>query len=197
MNPTPRTDWKAVEDSLDDLFDEVKVHIRKAPEPKPVTASESFLSTYSNPANWREGRAIALIHQPSATLIGNFREMFHLRVDNVRRLVRIESPTLVSGTEEVTEDWWIKGRTFTEKSGVDATIRNCVIETLILSELRASAPEVNLRVILSWGAISRIELISAVTFETEAGALLLPAGLDVLKGLSFEAKVEIKKAIGL
>lgn len=195
MNESP--DWKSVTDSLDDLFEEVKVHIKAPAAPKAITASESFLSTYSNPANWTSGQAIAIIHEGSQTLVGTFREMLHIRVAGVRRLVRIESPVEVSAQEIVTEDWWIKGRTFTERNGKDATVRNCVIDTLILSELQASASAVQLRVILSWGAISRIELVAATTFESNGGALTFPAGLDILKGLSFEAKVEIRKEIGL
>ena len=191
--------------SLDDLFDEVKGNIPPARHRKDRAESahlnrieQSFLDTYQKPENWKESRHVALIHAPTQTLLGNFTELLHIRLPGVRRLVRADGPCLVSCVEEVTDAWWIEEHSPDQKvPSVRADRFTRAIIDAALPDLKVSAAEVEVTVHLHWGGILKVTLAEDVRFAGEGACLDLPRGTDILKGLSFEAKVALRKEIGV
>ena len=193
------------ETSLDDLFREAKAHIlveRKAKALR-VLKQEKDPDTsalYSNPENWNRTRGIALIHEETQTLLGNFSEYVHRSVAECRRLVREAIPITVSATESVSGSWWIAADASPEPRQDWHEKRPAIIH-LHLTKLAVHSPCCEVEVHLSYGGIVRVELAVDTQFAQEDGKaaqlLFLPKGTNVLGEMSQDSKVALRVELAL
>lgn len=173
-----------------------------------ITAKELALAEkrmrerFTLPENWELRRTVALIHEESQTLIGNFSEYVHKLSANCRRLVRVLEPTRVDAIEGVTGDSWLNAQPLqpAASTAVPAEEQREAILDLHLPEMdNTFSPAVLLNVTLHFGSVARVELADETRFysKDKRVQLILPAGLDVREGLSFETKVRLKEFLGL
>lgn len=191
---------------LEDLFASAAQRIRKdeevkvlraknaKPEPvKPVKVSERYLL----PENWRPGRAIALIHADTKTLLGNFREFNHKTERGARKLERLSEPVVVTAVEYVHGKHWItEDRPIPSPERWTAE-REVILPLAVLPEFGLSAEAVGLKVCLSFGGIARAELCDHTQFFSPDNRTLqtFPAGTNLLEVLSLESKIELRKEL--
>lgn len=195
--------------SLDDLFSVAKQHINagrreaaalaatRAKAPKHIKAGDSIAPAdprYADPEAWERKRGVALIHDETQTLLGNFIEWRHKTDAGARRLLRTEEPCVIDATEYVEGDWWLAAEL--EVAPVEAWHeKRSAVAHLVLPQMGVHSPACPLIVHLSYGAIARVELEVATTFAQMEGAALqllqLPAGVNVLPLLSKECKMQI------
>lgn len=184
-----------MKDTLEELWREV------APvRPHTRSTSDSLPSTlYSNPANWRRTRGIALIHQESQSVLGHFSEYVHLTVAGCRKLVRENAAASVSAAEYVSGDWWL-GQSMRPARPDSWHEQRPAILGIQLPLMQLHAPAVSVVVCLSFGSIARVELAGDTTFSAAEGPetlLMLPKGTDVLQVMALENKITLRKALGL
>ncbi len=195
-------------DPLEDLFTEAQFaaangkKLRKAADPSKKNsldaAAKSLHDLFANPENWTRTRGLALVHKESDTLLGNFSEYLHNTIKGARKLIREESPLSVSGTEYVEGSWWL-GKDIVVKPREEWRERRRAMVKIHLPSLGLFAPLVEIEAHIAFGGIHRVELVEETQFATEDGKCLvtLPAGVNVLEELSWDAKVSVKKEIGL
>lgn len=159
--------------------------IAKAPPPAPL---------FQFPERWVRERAIALIHGPTGTLLGNFALYSHDTVKTAKRYVREDCLTCVSGHEFVEGTWWLDIPEPPTDKGHWTEVKTTTAQ-VILPSLHLSSPAVLLNVRLYLGAISRIELAAETEFAGDDGKTLvrLPAGTDIRALLSRECKIMIRQ----
>lgn len=163
---------------------------RKAADPEPPVEPAGL---FANPENWREGRGLALIHQETRTLLGNFREWTHRSVKDARRLVRSQEPIAVEGVEEV--DFGLTAN-FTPPVAAHKTetVRQLVVN-VALETPRVSAREVLLAVHYYDGWTAKAILVEPVSFAEGGEILQLPAGVDLLPQMTRETKQELRSEL--
>jgi hypothetical protein len=197
--------------SLDDLFAMAKksINVSRAAaataakrgirvKDKDDAAAPPADALFQNPDNWTRTKGVALIHEDTETLLGNFSEYVHKTVPSARKLVREDSPILITATEKVTGDWWIAERE--EVAPVESWHqRKEAVVHLLLEKLGVHSPATPVSVLLSYGAVARVELQVETTFAQIEGApvqlLLLPAGTNVLPVMAMESKMEVKAQV--
>lgn len=184
-------------DSLDALVTAaIKQAVAKTAKPKKDSGNSTVKAIpserYSNPANWKAARKIALIHKDSNTLLGAFREMLHLTEPDCRRLVREDSPSLIDAQEFVTGTWgWV------EPPRDDSERAPAVVITRLDLEIQLANPAVGgqgqLLVHTQGSGILRIELLHSLTLSDPLGQqfLTLPAGTNLLPVLAYQTKLSI------
>lgn len=184
--------------SLDELYaqarDAAKAERRKAHEaaakrkgkPPEIEPPVEPTSIYTNPDNWIEGRGIALVHEPTQTFLGNFREWTHRTVLDARRLVRCAEPIAVAGVEYVQYGVPEASVPFPAARRAESLVHRTL--DLILDTPAVHAREVLVCVHFYDTWTARCVLVDATTFEGEGSLLLLPAGVDILPCLSRETK---------
>src|SRR3990167_2930736 len=193
---------------LDDIWREAKAHIlverkakaaaqlRKTAEPEKASTQALFLDA----KNWTRTRGIALIHEETETLLGNFSEYVHNSVAGCRKLIREETPIAVSASERVAGSWWLGEARRPEPKQVWHEQRPCIIH-LHLDKLFVHSPICELTVHLSYGGIARVELTLDTQFAAEEGhgeqLLFLPAGTNVLEVMSLDSKLAVRKELGI
>ena len=189
--------------TLDDLFREAKAHIlveKKAKDAKALKVQGDTSALYNNPDNWERKRGIALVHEETETLLGNFSEYVHRSVRNCRRLVREANPIAIQATERVSGSWWVGGEKVPEVRQIWHERREVVLH-LHLDELLVHAPACELEVHLSYGSIARVELLRATTFaqvlDAQEQLLILPAGTNVLPVMGADCKLNLRKGLGI
>lgn len=196
--------------SLDDLLAEAMTQQANRNAAKKVATIDSraekaarpkLTPGFYDPINWSHSRTISLIHQPTNTLLGNFKEFLYVgsRVLSITdfiptKLVRVEEPVSTDGLEFVQGDWWLQReaeRHADPKSWIES---RAAIIGISLPEcgLHCDAAEVVVR--LEHGWIARVELLAETRFTCAARNhfLTLPAGLDVLEAMSFDSKIALK-----
>ncbi len=195
-------------DPLEDLFTEAQfaaANGKRAKKPLDPAkqnhlnvAAKSLHDLFANPENWTRTRGLALVHKESDTLLGNFSEYLHNTVKGARKLVREESPLSVSGTEYVEGSWWL-GRDRVVKPREEWREKRRAFVKVHLPSLGLFAPLVEIEAHIAFGGIHRVELVEETQFATEDGRALvtIPKGINVLEELSWDAKVSVKKEIGL
>jgi hypothetical protein len=145
-------------------------------------------------------RGVALIHEETETLLGNFSEYTHNSVASCRKLVREDSLIPVSAAERVSGSWWLGADRRPEPKQVWHEQRPCIIH-LHLDKLMVHSPICELTVHLSYGSIARVELTLDTTFAAEDGKqeqlLYLPAGTNVLEVMSLDCKLAVRKELGI
>lgn len=197
-----------LDDPLEDLYTEAllyrqtKKRVRGA-DPALADALDAtarrMKEVFSLPENWQRTRGIALVHEESHTLLGNYSEYVHRSVKHCRRLVREHSPIAVDGTELVKGYWWLGER----RPFVDASMKwNVEREALVdvhLPELGVAHPVTELRVGLYLGGIMRVELAADTQFASPGGEMLLqlPKGTNLLECMSTDSKIALRKELGL
>lgn len=164
-------------------------------------AAKRVREYFTNPENWHMTRHVTLIHKESQTLLGNFTEYRHNQQKDCRKLLRCEQPAVVDAIEEVEGDNWhnlpmIGG---TDSGTLVAEDREIIIDIHLPEMDHVFAPAVLVTVRLEQGGIRRVELMDETRFFDKAKRvqLILPAGIDVLEGMSFDCRVELRKALGL
>lgn len=186
---------------LDSLWAESRRALREAEERKPKlapTPKASVRETYTLPENWLPGRILALIHEESHSLIGNYQEFSHRTEKGARKLVRLEGPAVPTGTE-IVRGWEHLGAE-TKGHLIEAQVweveREVVID-LPLALLGVHASGVPLKVCLRFGAIVRAELKDHTTFSSLDGQMVitLPRGTNVLEVLSLEGKLALREEL--
>jgi len=191
------------ESDLEDLLSEALLQAGQttARRPAPGSLAASRLA-YSDPANWRASGQVAIIHREDnvETLIGLFDEFLHASNKSARKLVATQLGTMKPRIEYVAGEHWI-GKTIAANKAAPST-KIEVIEDLIL-DMGVSAPAVVCQCSIVGGGIARVVLADATRFEafTPRTILLLPAGMDVLEGLSRGTKDriwrEVQRTLGL
>ena len=185
--------------SLDDLFAEAKAQLRKAKTERAAAPVTQPGQLYSNPANWKPGRHLAVIHQETGTLLGVFTEYLHRTEADCRRLTRATAPHTVQGTEFVSGSWWITEAKRPVPRPSDHTHQEAIIHVQ-LENLKLHSPGCTLRVLISYGAVARIELAQDTLFAQTDGAeelLMLPAGTNIQEEMSRDSKIALRMELAL
>lgn len=156
---------------------------------------------YANPDNWQRTRGIALIHEETQSLLGNFTEYVHRSVAGARRLVLELTPMSISATESVSGDWWITKVALLQKR-VESSRRAMSVLDIELDRLGVHAPSVGVEIhSTAFHGIARVELLAPTSFaalaEGVTQVLKLPAGVNILPSMSRESKLVLRKAVEL
>lgn len=190
-------------DDLSDLWSDAQRAERLHPQRPRMTAAKPALAKaiapsvlYTDPQYWEPRRGIALIHEASRTLIGNFQEYVHTRSRGCRKLVRVDEPIAIHATEFI-HGWEHLGaeERIRFEPQVATETREILLPDLILPALGVHATAVLVRVCLHYGGIIRVELTQHTQLVSPDGRmhLTLTAGLNVLECMSLDSKVALRK----
>lgn len=156
----------------------------------------NYRASFRAPENWRLTAQVQLVHVEGAvnTLIGLFDELLHISVPRCRRLVAASDKreALPFKIEQVSGEHWLPSQAWSMKH--QPTERH--VEVLLNLELdmgqSLTAEAVVCDAWLFGGGLQRLCLQAETIFEGNAPRtiLSLPAGLDVLEGMSRESKIE-------
>tara|TARA_R110000868_G_scaffold354740_1_gene616030 strand:+ start:37 stop:612 length:576 start_codon:yes stop_codon:yes gene_type:complete len=182
---------------LDALFHEAKVAFHKMNAAKVKAKSEppkpqEINTLFTDPANWTRGRGIALIHQETDTLLGNFSEWHHRT--GARSLRPETLPISVSATEYVSGGWWVAEPEAPRARSADFTKQELTLP-LELDRMGVYALSATVCV---WtaptGGFARVELIAETLFagKTNGELLWLPAGTNILPAMSHATKLAMR-----
>lgn len=190
--------------SLDDLFREARAaakvertqaHLRaeaaKRRRQDPVEAPVEPLGIFADPDNWRQTRGVTLIHGPTQTLLGNFWELRHKTVPDARRLVRSAEPIPVTTLETV--DFGVV-QLDPMIPAHQALSHRVLTLNVQLATPAVAAERVLLRVEYYEQWTARVVLLEPTTFAEAGEILTLPAGVDILPGLTRECKRAVRMA---
>lgn len=197
---------------LEDLL--IRAMARQTPKPQRKKAGDSFTvkeladadkrirERFYDPANWERRRTVALVHEESETLLGNFAEYVSKIARDCRRLVRVNEPTAVDGVEHVSGAHWIAKPVSVQTVSVEAPaeeVREAIVDLHMPEMDNVFAPAVMVSVVLHWGSVARVELTEETHFfaKDKRVHLILPDGMDVREALSLETKLRIKEFLGL
>jgi len=194
-----------MDEDFDDLNDTWKFvrqnalakHRKGKQKPESINLDER--KVFVNPENWLRGVGVALIHEETQTLLGNFIEYTHRFIPSARKLVREDGPLSVSRSESVSGSWWVEPSALPKRVESWDQQRFVVLH-LHLGELGLHSPAVALNVCLSAGGIARALLAEDTTFSQLEGAeqlVLLPAGTDILPCMSKDCKVRLRMEVGI
>ncbi len=194
---------------LDALFSEARAHAtneRKAAQRKherrlvEKPEKPDTLRLFADPENWERRRCVALIHEETETLLGNFAEYVHRTVLNCRKLVREDCIASVQAAGRVSGSWWLGAERKPEPKQVWHEQRTAIIH-LHLDKLKLHAPICELVVHLSYGSIARVELALDTQLAGEDSEreqlVYLPAGTNVLEVMSLDCKLALRKDLGI
>lgn len=166
-----------------------------------AAADKRMKERFTLPENWELVRVVALIHEETDTLLGNFTELKHKLTPGCRRLVRVNVPTEVQEFERVSGAHWLNPSPMTGKTdSVNAEEERDAVCDLSLPELgHVFAPAAMVTVKLVWGGISEVRLSDETRFfdKDKRTHLVLPEGLDVLEVMSLESKLKLREWLGL
>jgi len=210
IDPNSALNELAAFDPLEDLYTEVQLaaQARKARRLADPSARSSLdhsakrmREVFTLPENWERTRGIALVHQETQTLLGNFSEYVHRSVKNCRRLVREHNPIAVAAVETVSGFWWLgEQRPYIEASRpTEWTVTRQALIDVQLPELGVGHPVTDVTVSLYLGGIMRVELAEDTQFVSPKGEifLTLPKGTNLLECMSTDCKVALRKELGL
>ena len=190
--------------SLDDLFREARAaakvertqaHLRaeaaKRRRQDPVEAPVEPLGVFADPDNWRQTRGVTLIHGPTQTLLGNFWELRHKTVPDARRLVRSAEPIPVTTLETVDFGVVQLDPMIPAHQALSHRVMTLDVQ---LATPAVAAERVLLRVEYYEQWTARVVLLESTTFAEAGEILTLPAGVDILPGLTRECKRAVRMA---
>ncbi len=193
--------------SLDELFAEARSGMRRAAEAKSALPAKKTVlkaevvepaALFTNPDNWIKGVGVALIHEETDTLLGNFIEYTHKSERGCRKLVLEEGLLSVSKVERVAGDWWVAARhTEIARREESSTKHTVILPTLDLDKLGVRSPICEVVVHLVGGLLSRVELATETLFagESPEQLLSLPAGTNLIAVMSRDCKVQLRLEI--
>lgn len=154
-------------------------------------------SLYKDPANWEPWSNITLVHRAEVdTVLGFFVAFRHREVLGARKLVRgPHDPLLGVEIEYVTDPWYRDGMPKPPTAERSTELHFPVSLRIILDDGLASEGEhvVHVGAVRAVG-IRRAVLDAAVRLSHAGTILYLPAGLDLLDGLSLDSKLKLKEA---
>lgn len=169
--------------------------LKKTAEPQLVSTQ----SLYLDPDNWERTRGVALIHEETDTILGNFSEYLHRSVPGCRKLVREEAPIAVSTTERVAGNWWLGEERRPEPKQVWHEQRTAILH-IYLDKLQVHSPACEVVAHLSYGSLARVELVLDTQFaqadDLPAAMLFLPAGANIIEVMSRDCKVALMQELG-
>ena len=189
--------------SLDDLFSIAKKELvakrTKAAAPrKPaddVPAPITPAAIYTNPANWKAGRCLALIDEETSTLLGLFTELLHVSIADCRRLVRATPDSKVQGVEYVKGIGWLSPLPALRPTSLTREVEKVLPITLTFDF--ACLDDCAVLAVVTPYAIVSVRLAQATTFTSgNSEALILPANTDVWPLMIVETKRSLWKMIG-
>lgn len=180
--------------SLDDLFRDAKAAYRemakaKAKQPLPVIDP---LEIWRNPANWTRMRGVALIHEETQTLLGNFTEYVHRTVKDARRLVR-ETPGLPPDSTEFVQGNWSSFLTTPTMPKQAQHVSYAATLDLELSSLGAKAPRIPILAYFDGERLARVELTERTIFAVQDHFIYLPKGTNVLAELPATLQTTLRR----
>ena len=182
--------------SLEELFAAAakshRAHVKKQAGLPPPPADPRKL--WTDEANWKAGRILAIVHADTQTLIGNFQELLHLKVLDARRLVRRSGPVVVEGVETVTGIHWIQESYPTAAVTVPVKPLRVVVDTF-LNEPAVGAMQAELTIFMDNAGIRRVELSEPTTFHGDDWYLELPANVNLMPVMTHETKLVVKHMI--
>lgn len=167
-----------------------------------AAAEKRIREQFYSPDNWFKTRTVALIHEDTETLLGNFTEHHSKLEKTARRLIRVTEPCTVDAVEYVKGENWLNpvpiGQPDKPEVAAEET-RDAVCDLHMPEMDNVFAPAALVTVVLHWGSIARVELSDETRFfsKDRRVQLILPAGLDVREGLSLETKLRLKEFLGL
>lgn len=195
------------QDDLEDLLNEALLQAgqktRKRFSPTYTERDPGSRVAWTDPAMWLLQGQVQLVHRESnvETLVGLFDEFTHQARKDARKLIASQRlGEAVPKIEYVTGDAWVGIQLETKRKTPDTKLQ--IVEDLIL-DMGVSAPAVILEISLVGGGVSRAILTQTTRFEgfTPRTILTLPAGMDVLEGLTRGSKEriwqEVKKVLGM
>lgn len=146
---------------------------------------------YQDPANWTRKRGIALIHESSGSLIGNYWEWIHNTMPETRRLVRSPVPIHCDAVETVGWNIYCEQPQLPYISPRAESVLAAKLELLLDFPVCRASATVGLHFLN--GATSRVELLLETTFAEGGELLTLPSGTDILPVMNRTTKLEIRK----
>ena len=188
--------------SLDDLFSIAKKELvakRKAAAPHKLAdaapAPITPAAIYTNPANWKAGRCLALIHEETSTLLGLFTELLHITVADCRRLIQATPNSTVQGVEYVKGSGWLAPLPALPPTILTRTVEKVLPITLTFDFACLDACAV--MAVVTASALISVRLAQAATFtSSNSEALILPANTDIWPLMAVETKRILWKMIG-
>lgn len=183
--------------SLDELFREAKAAVRAARATKsklPIPEVDP-LEIWRNPANWTRTRGVALIHEETSTLLGNFTEYVHRTVAGARRLVREQIPMLPDSTEFVQGNWSSFLTTPTMPKQAQHVSMAATVDLELVS-LGAKAPGVSVLAYFDGERLARVELVQRTIFAVQDQFIYLPKETNILAELSPQAQAQLRRQQG-
>ena len=178
--------------SLDDLFKEARralhgqqVGVAKAKEKAgaaPATPEDPYHSSA-----WVKTRGVALIHEETHTVLGNFTEYTNRFIPGARRLVRELEVPAVRVVEYVTGVWGEPTPEPVRSTRVVEGWRTLEI-SLNLAAMKVQTGKTQVKAFFADGTLTRVELLQDTTFASNAPGeyfhlLCLPTGSNVLPQL--------------
>ena len=162
----------------------------KLPDPERVEPS----SVFTNPDNWVRTRGVALIHEETSTLLGNFSEYVHKTEVGCRRLMREDSPIAVAATEYTD---WLPTKVAEEIEPPQAWFtKQTVFLPLHLDKLGVQSAAAEVIVHLAYGNVARVELACDTQFLAADGQpeqlLWLSRGVNILLVMSLDSKINLR-----
>lgn len=200
--------------TLDELFAQAKAHLRgeagkraaEAAKPRRTRAKDDAPEIrgttlfYSLAENWTRIGGVALIHEETGTVLGNFSEYRHRFEPATTKLVREPGLIPVTETRSMSGSWWLEEKQRPEPQRPWHEQRSIVVH-LHLGELKLHSPACEVVVFLSYGAIDRVELAADTLFAGEDGSqeqlVSMPAGTNVREVTSLDCKMAIRKELGI
>lgn len=197
----------AWEDPLEDLYTDALLNAAQKPRRKAdpsikdalASSTKRMREVFSLPENWERKRGLALLHEETGTLLGNYSEYVHRTVPGCRRLVHEHAPIPIDGIERVPGSWWLGERKDYVKASVSWTETRQAMLDVQLPELGVAYPLAELVVGLYLGGIMRVELAADTQFASPTGGLLLtlPKGTNILECMSTDCKIALRKELAL
>lgn len=160
-------------------------------------AEKALHELFADPLNWNRIGGVALIHQDTDTLLGNFSEYKH-NSTSAKKFVRETQLLAVQRTEYVSGPWWIEQISKKADPARWIETRDAVVD-VVLPSLSLAAFTVPLTVRLEFGGIARAELKEATRFVSANADIVLwiPGGINVLEAMSDDCKICLKSELGL
>jgi len=186
-------------ESLESLYHEVRTTIAVPAKSSKREEKAEGKKVYLDPENWLRTRGIALIHQDTDSLLGNFSEYVHRTIPGCRKLVREPLPIAVSAKEFVSGSWWIEQSKRPEARQEWLEKRQAILH-IYLPELKVHAPACEVVAHVHYGAIARVELAVDTVFAQSEGQetlLELSAGTNILEVMSLDSKMKLREEISL
>lgn len=163
---------------------------------RPTFGIQKLDTLYKDPSNWEAWSNVTLVHRAEIdSILGFFISYKHRTVLGARKLVRGSDPLLGQEIEYVTDSWYLHNSEERYRSEPSTDVHFVTMLHIVLDDGLSSEGEHPVNVNATRGVgIKRVCLDTAIRLSGPRTILYLPAGLDILDGLSRECKMKIKEA---